>query len=735
MSNATTMAPGMYKLGPIILAPQVKNNRETHEYYLKHTIEQAAILKEAAEQAKSQNPLDSASCLAYSSCSRNMTGDRSQLTNFFHKFLGTVKFGNNQVGKIMRKPDLYYLHIFGALCYLNNDSENSGKHQAKAHIASVASLVLVEEAPAPVESTGSHSSTIVDQDAPYLTRGYSQEEGIDFKESFALVARLEAVRIFLAFAAHMNMIPDRFVDLDKPNHVYILKKALYGLKQAPCTWYDLLTSFLLSQGYSKGTVNPTLFISKKGKDILLPRGIFLNQSKYAVDPFKKYKMKSYDLVDSPMVEKSKLDEDTQGKAVDPTHYRSMGLWYSKDYAIALIAFADADHAGCQDTRHSTYGSMQLLGDRLISWSSKSDIALCCNNVQHSRSKHIDIIYHFIKEQVENGVVELYFVRKEYQLVDIFTKALWVLDEQHLKTTNVDEGTSTIPGFPDVPIYESESKKDSWGDNGEEDRDDENNFVDKSDGNDYNDGGSDYHDDDSDDKRTEFDKDEIPDPNLTNVEQTKQEEEEEYSDQRVYTPPDYELTDNPSPTDNKITPFMETSTHHATTVPEITSCFTTTIPLQPSFFNHLLQQATPTLTPTTSEATTSFPSLMDLSYVFRFNDRVPNLEKNLSKIKQVDQYAQSISSILAIMDRYIDNKLAFATLVIERNVTESLEAAVLARGVEMTVIKIEIPSLDQTEGRKEEIKQKKLSYPDIQGQRKRSHQAPPKTPPNLNIIIL
>ncbi|GKC88132.1 hypothetical protein Tco_1148781 [Tanacetum coccineum] len=112
----------------------------------------------------------------------------------------------------------------------------------------------------------------------------------------------------------------------------------------------------------------------------------------------------------------------------------MGPWYSKDSCIALTTFVDADHVGCQDTRRSTSGSMHLLGDKLVSYGlefnkiplycdNKSAIALCCNNVQHSRSKHIDIRYHFIKEQVENGVVELYFVRIEYQLADIFTKAL------------------------------------------------------------------------------------------------------------------------------------------------------------------------------------------------------------------------------------------------------------------------------------------------------------------------
>ncbi|GJU71463.1 hypothetical protein Tco_1262868 [Tanacetum coccineum] len=231
-------------------------------------------------------------------------------------------------------------------------------------------------------------------------------------------------------------------------------------------------------------------------------------------------MESSDPVDTPMVEKSKLDEDSQRKAVNPIHYRGMvgtlmyltasrpdltffvcicaryqakptekhlhvvkrifkylrgtvnrGLWYPKDSFIALTAYVDADHAGCQDTRRSTSGCMQLLGDRIVSWSSKrqksaaissteakyialsgccaqvlwmrsqltdyglgfnkipmycdnkSAIALCCNNVQHSRSKHIDIRFHFIKEHIENGVVELYFVNTEYQLADIFTKAL------------------------------------------------------------------------------------------------------------------------------------------------------------------------------------------------------------------------------------------------------------------------------------------------------------------------
>ncbi|GJU24916.1 retrovirus-related pol polyprotein from transposon TNT 1-94 [Tanacetum coccineum] len=356
---------------------------------------------------------------------------------------GVVERRNRTLVEVARtiKPDLSYLHVFGALCYLNNDSENLGKLQAKADIgifigyahmkkayriynrrtrkiietihvdfdeltvmaseqssleptlhemtpatlssglvsslpplalfvpssrhewdlvfqpvfheffsppASVASPVLIEEASSPIESTGSPSSTTVDQAAPLpstsqttpqsqsqtiplsaeeelhdleiahmsndpyfgilipetvseessssdarlVARGYHQEEGIDFEESFAPVARLEAVWIFLAFVTHMNMIvyqmdvktsflngilreefyvsqPNGFVDPDNPNHVYRLKKALYGLKHAPRAWYDILSSFLLSQRFFKGTVDPTLFISRKGKDILL----------------------------------------------------------------------------------------------------------------------------------------------------------------------------------------------------------------------------------------------------------------------------------------------------------------------------------------------------------------------------------------------------------------------------------------------------------------------------------
>nr|GEU62020.1 retrovirus-related Pol polyprotein from transposon TNT 1-94 [Tanacetum cinerariifolium] len=133
---------------------------------------------------------------------------------------------------------------------------------------------------------------ILKNKARLMARGYRQEEGINFEESFAPVARLEAIRIFLAYAAHKNMVvyqmdvktaflngnlreevyisqSDGFVDPDNPNLVYKLKKALYGLKQAPRAWYDMLSSFMLSQDFSKGSVDLTLFIYRNGNDLLL----------------------------------------------------------------------------------------------------------------------------------------------------------------------------------------------------------------------------------------------------------------------------------------------------------------------------------------------------------------------------------------------------------------------------------------------------------------------------------
>nr|GEU79524.1 retrovirus-related Pol polyprotein from transposon TNT 1-94 [Tanacetum cinerariifolium] len=266
---------------------------------------------------------------------------------------------------------LSYLYVFGALCYPTNDSEDLGKLKPKADIGIFVGYVpsykkaltescwiesIQEELnefkrlevwePVPcsdhviiitlkwIYKVKLYELGGVLKNKPRLVaRGYRREEGIDFEESIAFVPQLETICIFITFVAHMNMIiyqmdvktaflnsilreevyvsqPDGFVDLENPNLVYKLKKALYGMKQATRAWYGVETC---------------------------------------------------DLVDTPVVEKTKLDKDPQGKAIDPTRYRRMigTLMYFissrpdlifVDSCIALTVFADADHAGCQDTR-------------------------------------------------------------------------------------------------------------------------------------------------------------------------------------------------------------------------------------------------------------------------------------------------------------------------------------------------------------------------------------------------
>ena len=136
------------------------------------------------------------------------------------------------------------------------------------------------------------SGNVVRNKARLVAQGYNQQEGIDYEETFALVARLEAIRILCAFASHTGFTlyqmdfksaflngviqeevyvkqPPGFEDPKNPDHVYKLKKALYGLKQAPRAWYERLTSFLISKGYSRGKADTTLFIKKKKDDIIL----------------------------------------------------------------------------------------------------------------------------------------------------------------------------------------------------------------------------------------------------------------------------------------------------------------------------------------------------------------------------------------------------------------------------------------------------------------------------------
>ncbi|GKD52713.1 retrovirus-related pol polyprotein from transposon TNT 1-94 [Tanacetum coccineum] len=195
-------------------------------------------------------------------------------------------------------------------------------------------------------------NTVIRNKTRLVERGYRQKECIDFEESFAPIVMMEAIRIFLAYAAHKSFTifqmdvkiaflhgslkedvhvckPEGFIDVDHPSHVYKLKKALYKLKQAPRAWYDKLSKFLLQNHFFKGTIDPTLFIRRFDDDILVvqltnpPCGIFINQSNYVLEIITKYGMESCDPIGTLMDLKDKLDLDQNGTLVDATKYRSM----------------------------------------------------------------------------------------------------------------------------------------------------------------------------------------------------------------------------------------------------------------------------------------------------------------------------------------------------------------------------------------------------------------------------
>ncbi|GJV22754.1 retrovirus-related pol polyprotein from transposon TNT 1-94 [Tanacetum coccineum] len=269
-------------------------------------------------------------------------------------------------------------------------------------------------------------NTVIRNKSRLVAKGYAQKEGIDFEESFATIAGLEAEEVYV------NQ-PDGFVDPYHPDKVYRLKKALYGLKQAPRAWYDELSNFLVSKR-----------ILKRNQPI--PSWYLINQAKYAQEILKKHGMTSCDSIGTPMATKH-LDADFCGTTVDQTKYHSMvgALMYltaSRPDIVHAICYC-AHYQAKPTEKHlaavkwifrylKDYINMGLWyskdtgGIKVISWSltKKHDPLQCLQQTDPaSLPSHIDVRYHFIKEKVEKGIVELFFVGTKYQLADLFTKAL------------------------------------------------------------------------------------------------------------------------------------------------------------------------------------------------------------------------------------------------------------------------------------------------------------------------
>ncbi|GJR50565.1 putative ribonuclease H-like domain-containing protein [Tanacetum coccineum] len=382
-----------------------------------------------------------------------------------------------------------------------------------------------------------------------VAHSHRKEEGIDYDEVFAPVARIEAIRLFFAYASFMNFTvyqmdvksaflygtieeevyvsqPPGFVDPEFPNKVYKVEKALYGLHQAPRAFYETLSTYLLENRFRRGTIGKTLFIKKIKNDILLVQvyvddiifgstkkslstefeqlmhkrfqmssieelafflglqleqrndGIFLSQDKYVYEILKKFGFSSVKTASTPIETHKPLLKDAEGSDVDVHLYRSIigSLMYLtssrpdvmfamcaclrfQDSPLDLIAYSDSDYASASLDRKYTTGGCQFLGCRLISWQCKkqtimanstteaeyillptvtkihvdNESAICVvkNPVYHSKTKHIEIRHHFIRDSYEKKLIEMVKIHTDYNVADLLTKAFDVTRFQFL----------------------------------------------------------------------------------------------------------------------------------------------------------------------------------------------------------------------------------------------------------------------------------------------------------------
>ncbi|GJW98137.1 retrovirus-related pol polyprotein from transposon TNT 1-94 [Tanacetum coccineum] len=352
------------------------------------------------------------------------------------------------------------------------------------------------------------------------------DQGINFEESSALVARLEAIRMFVAYVAHKNFKIfqmdvkttffngplkeevhvsqlDGFVDPEFPDHLYKLKKALYGPKQAPRAWYDNLSSFLIEHHFTKerfaNLMKNNFEMSMMGELKLFlglqvhqsPRGICISQLQYTIKLLKKQGMDECDSISTHMAI-ARLDANLQGTPTNQTKYCTMigglmyltasrpdisfatfvcaryqarpmvkhlkevkrifqylrqsyniGLWYPNDSGFELIAYSDADQAGCHDDCKSMSGGLHFLGEKLVSWSFKKhdytalstakaeyvSLSACCAQVIWMRTQLLDYENKFNRIPMYCDSKSAIAIscnpvqHSQYQLVDLFTKAL------------------------------------------------------------------------------------------------------------------------------------------------------------------------------------------------------------------------------------------------------------------------------------------------------------------------
>ncbi|GJW89409.1 putative ribonuclease H-like domain-containing protein [Tanacetum coccineum] len=390
---------------------------------------------------------------------------------------------------------------------------------------------------------------VIRNKARLVAQGHTQEEGINYDEIFALVVRIEAIRLFLAYASYKDFMvyqmdvksaflygkieddvyvcqPPDFEDPYFPDRVYKVEKPLYGLHQAPRAWYETLSTYLLENGFQRGQIDKTLFIKKDQGDILLVQvyvddiifgstkkklctefekimhkkfqmssmgeltfflglqvkqkedGIFISQDKYVTEILKKFGFSDVKTASTPMETHKSLLKDANDIMftvcvcarfqVNPkvSHLHAvkrifrylkgqpkLGLWYPKDSPFDLVAYIDSDYVGASLDRKSTTGAEYIaasnccgqvlwIQNQLLDYGynfmntkifidNKSTICIVKNLVFHSKTKHIEIKHHFIRDSKEKKLIQMIKIHTDQNVADLLTKAFDVSRFQYL----------------------------------------------------------------------------------------------------------------------------------------------------------------------------------------------------------------------------------------------------------------------------------------------------------------
>nr|GEW11561.1 retrotransposon protein, putative, unclassified [Tanacetum cinerariifolium] len=356
-----------------------------------------------------------------SGCSKHMIGNLKPLSNFMEKFLGTVKFRNDQIVLILGYGDLK------STCYIRNLKGNDllacsrGTDRTRRQLETDGEMCMFALTVSQTKPKNIKKAMV---DSAWIEAMQEELHQFDRLDMDVKIAFLNGP---LKKEVYVNQ-PDGFVYPHHPDKVYHLKKALYGLKQAPRAWYDELSNFLISKGSSKGYIDPTLFITKKGEDILLVQ-IYVDDIIFgSTNPklSKRFQKLMYNKFEMSMMGELKfflgiqIYQSPRGTFINQAKYAQKILI---KHAKAEYVSLSACYAQVLWLRTQLTGYGFHFDEIPIYCASKAAIAISYNSVHHSCTKHIDVRYHFIKEQVKRGNVELFFVGIEYQLADLFTKAL------------------------------------------------------------------------------------------------------------------------------------------------------------------------------------------------------------------------------------------------------------------------------------------------------------------------